>query len=252
MKFKLSVIAIVLAVPATVTAQVGAGGQLGCLLEPSMQAEISSRAPGVVQTVMVERGERVAKGQALVLLEASVEETILELAKAKVDFADRKLARNRDLISTGLLSTHEQDEIVTERHLAVLEAREAEARLEQRTIRSPLDGIVVERKISPGEYVSADPVLKLVALDPLHAEVVMDAAEYGTIREGMKAKLVLDGPVKGRFPGRVQIVDKVLDAASGTFRVQVRVPNPGVRLPSGLKCKVQFEQRKRASKKSKP
>jgi multidrug efflux pump subunit AcrA (membrane-fusion protein) len=47
-------------------------------------------------------------------------------------------------------------------------------------------------------------------------------------------------PVGGTYPARVTVVDRVVDAASGTFGVRLQLPNPGYRLPAGLKCKTRF------------
>ena len=44
----------------------------------------------------------------------------------------------------------------------------------------------------------------------------------------------------GSYTGRVVIVDKVMDAASGTFGIRVELPNPSLGLPAGLKCRVRF------------
>jgi multidrug efflux pump subunit AcrA (membrane-fusion protein) len=44
----------------------------------------------------------------------------------------------------------------------------------------------------------------------------------------------------GSFSAKVAVVDRVIDAASGTFGVRLRLPNPGNRIPAGIKCSVQF------------
>ena len=49
-----------------------------------------------------------------------------------------------------------------------------------------------------------------------------------------------EAPVNGAYQARVKVVDQVVDAASGTFGVRLELPNPGYRLPAGLKCKVRF------------
>jgi multidrug efflux pump subunit AcrA (membrane-fusion protein) len=49
-----------------------------------------------------------------------------------------------------------------------------------------------------------------------------------------------EAPVSGTHPARVTVVDRVVDAASGTFGVRLQLPNPGYRLPAGLKCEIRF------------
>jgi len=56
----------------------------------------------------------------------------------------------------------------------------------------------------------------------------------------MEASVTLLGPVEGSHEARVVVVDRVIDAASSTFRVRLQIPNKGYSLPSGLRCQVDF------------
>ena len=217
--------------------------QLSCLLEPSSEIQISSQVSGIVSQVNAERGGNVEKGQLLIALESGLEKAALNSVKARAEFTIRKLERNQDLLRKGLLSEYERDELLTDRELADLATREAEERLKQRKIYSPIDAIVVERHVSIGEYVGSEPVLELVSLDPLHAEIVLRSDHYGTLEPGMPVE-VLVGPDGKPYQGTVKIVDKVIDAASGTYGVRVEVPNPGASLPAGLKCRAAFNMAK--------
>ena len=60
------------------------------------------------------------------------------------------------------------------------------------------------------------------------------------IKVGDNATVFPEGPVGGQFNARVTVVDRLVDAASGTFGVRLEVPNPDNRLPAGLKCRVSF------------
>lgn len=218
--------------------------QLSCLLEPSSEIELSSQVSGVVSKVNTERGGKVRKGQVLVALESELERAALKTVKARAEFASRKLERNQELLAQELLSDFERDELVTEQQLARLTVAEATARLSQRQIRSPIDGVVVKRHVSIGEYVGTDPVLELVSLNPLHAEVVMRADYYGDVEEGMTVDVSLVHPSgegeRQTVAGKVTVVDRVIDAASSTFGFRVEVANPDLTLPAGLKCEIDF------------
>jgi len=65
----------------------------------------------------------------------------------------------------------------------------------------------------------------------------------GAIKVGMQADVTPENPVGQVYKAKVTIVDRVLDAASGTFGVRLELPNPKYRLPAGLKCKVTFPQK---------
>ena len=135
--------------------------------------------------------------------------------------------------------------------LAELELRRATAELRRRTIRSPVDGVVVERFLSPGEFAKQDPILKLAQLDPLRVEVFAPVELLGQITVGMEGRVKAEGPVDGVQMAKVTIVDRVVDAASGTFGVRLELPNPGYRVPAGLRCRVELFKSKRAATRKK-
>lgn len=62
----------------------------------------------------------------------------------------------------------------------------------------------------------------------------------GAIKVGMQADITPENPVGQVYKAKVTIVDRVIDAASGTFGVRLELPNPKYLLPAGLKCKVSF------------
>ena len=207
-----------------------------CIIEPYVDVEVSSPVSGVVETVEVRRGDDVKKGQVLLRLVSGVELAALELAKARADFAQRKNARNADLVEERLISSNEKDQIETEELLARLELREARERFALRTIRSPIDGVVTDVDVSPGEYVSDGEIMRLAQLHPLNVEVVVPVAAFGSVARGMQATVRPEPPFEGDRTATVVIVDRVVDAASGTLGVRLELPNPDRALPGGLKA----------------
>jgi RND family efflux transporter MFP subunit len=169
-----------------------------------------------------------------------VERAQLALAKARHEFAARKVARNNELIVGKLLSGHEADELLTELKIALLEVRSVQAALRQRSIFSPVDGLVTERNTSQGEFVGAEPLLTIAVLNPLHAELIVGAEHFGKIRPNAKVWVTTDDYVSGEHLGTVAIVDQVIHAASLTFGVRIKLANDKSRLPAGLKCRVRF------------
>jgi membrane fusion protein, multidrug efflux system len=210
------------------------------LLEPSDTVDLSSPVQGVLTEILVERGDIVKKDQVVARLDSKMEKAALDLAQAKVEFSRRKVQRNDELYQKELLSIHDKDEMETELKILELQLRQAEDEVDTHTIRSSVDGVVVERFFSPGEHVGDDPVIKIARIDPLYVEVVVPAEKFGTIVKGTRAEVVLESPKAGKHSARVIVVDKVIDAASGTFGVRLLLNNPDYTLPAGLKCKVLF------------
>ena len=85
----------------------------------------------------------------------------------------------------------------------------------------------------------SEPVAKLVALDPLYVEVIMKSDVYGSLSKGMTVEVQPERDGR-RYEGKIKIVDKIIDAASGTFGVRIELPNTDFVLPAGLKCQAFF------------
>lgn len=220
----------------------GAEGERGyeCLVQPLVEVSVSSAVPGVVHEIKVKRGDEVRKDQTLVRLVSGIERAAYDLAKARAEFAERRNERNVDLVEEKLISSNEKDEIETDALLAQLEMREALEVLRLRTIRSPITGVIADITIDPGERVGNDEMMLISQLDPLQVEVVVPVALYGSIQAGGKGIVRPETPFEGEFEATVTTVDRVVDAASGTFGVRLELPNGDGKLPAGLKCTVSF------------
>src|SRR5262249_55343116 len=243
---------------------------LDCLIESYVQVAISSPVEGLIERVTVDRGAFVKAGQVLVELESTVEKPPVLSAKVKaemksshksnqvrLEFGQRRFDRTAELHRKELIPIKDYDEAETAKVLAevgVLEAKEneelaraelarAQAAYALRSIRSPINGVVVERLLAPGEFAKQGPILKLAQRDPLRVEVIAPVRLWGQMAVGTQAQVMPEPPVKGSYVARVTIVDKVIDAASGTFGVRLELPNSNLRLPAGLKCSVRFGER---------
>lgn len=211
-----------------------------CLVEPFMEVQIASGVPGILDEVLVERGDTVKNGQVLATLKSNVEQAHYELVKARAEFAARKAERNVELYLKQMISPHEKDELETEAALLVHELREAEERLKNRSMNSTVNGVVVERFMNPGEYVGEEPILRLAQIDPLRVEMALPVRYFGKVTVGMSGRVEFEAPGTSSPTGKVTVVDPVVDAASGTIGVRLELPNPRHRLPAGTKCWVEL------------
>jgi len=234
-----------------------------CLVKPEMYIDISSPVSGVIESVFVKKTDSIVKGQKLAKLNASVELARMNVAKqvammdnqiyakgVKLSYAKRKSKRIAGLFEENASSAQEQDEAATELKIARVEAVEikldkkknelklilAKAELEQKTITSPIDGIVVEQYLMPGELVQNKPILQLAKINPLLVEVVAPANVFGQVKPGMSVEVKPDFPVNSSYTATVTIVDRIIDAASGSFTIQLALPNPEKKLVAGTKC----------------
>ena len=223
--------------------------ELHCIIEPSCTVNVGSEVPGIIEELTVDRGDIIRKGQVLVRLDAKVERATMESRRARYEFAQNEHARRSGLYDRDMIPTRDLDEAETNLKIAQREFEEAEKVYERRTIRSSIDGVVVQRLLQPGERVEEQPILKLAQLSPLYVEVIAPASMLGSVKEGDRVAVMPEDPIKGQYIGRIKIVDKVVDAASGTFGIRIELKNDDYSLPSGLKCKVRFLGKAKASKK---
>ena len=215
---------------------------MSCVLEPHLVTEVGSPVDGVIEQVLVDRGDAVSAGQVVAKLRSGVEEAEMAVKQAKVEQGKRKVERIGDMVEKQLISEQEKDDIETEYRVSVAELRRETENVRLRTIRSPVTGVVVERYLSAGELIRADKskVVKLAQIDPLNVEVVAPLSLFGKIARGTTVQVSLEPVVKGSYPARVIIVDRVVDAASSTFGIRLELRNPGNRIPAGIRCKVHF------------
>ncbi|NJD35997.1 MAG: efflux RND transporter periplasmic adaptor subunit [Betaproteobacteria bacterium] len=215
-------------------------GELECLVEPYMTVNVGSSVDGVLEQVTVNRGDRVYKGQVVAKLQSGVEAAAVKLTESRVEFGRRRVARIETLLEKQLISEQEADELKTEVRLREEELVKDQETLRLRTIVSPIDGVVVERRLAPGELIRSEKsvVLKLAQINPLNVEVIAPARLFGTVRVGMPGKVSLAPFFPGTYQAKVVVVDKVIDAASGTMGVRLQLPNPDNKIPAGIKCSV--------------
>ena len=212
---------------------------LGCMLEPSEKVQVSSPVTGVLDKVLVKRGDSIKRGATLFQLKAGVEREGVQLAKVRAQFAKRKAERNKDLYDEDILTAHERDEIETELLIAKSELRLKQQELALRKVSSPINGVVVNRFNNKGEYVNFDPIMSLATLDPLHVDLLLPSSYFGQISLKQELLIKPDSDMIDARIAKVTIVDPLIDSASGTFRVQLLMSNTGNTIPAGIRCSAQ-------------
>jgi len=240
-----------------------------CVIEPAQKVKVGSAVTGVIKSLLVTRGDPVAKGQPIAQLEAAVEEANVELARAqaeatenieaqrtRLDLYQKRLVRAQTLAKTGTGTIEKLDQTqadvdvgrsdlnteLLKKRIAELELKRSEAALGLRTIHSPLSGLVTDKKLSVGEFVNQEAyIMTLVQLDPLYVETYVPVAYWGRIAKGTTGFVLPAPPIGGRYEAPVTVVDHVFDAASGTYGARLELRNPDLALPGGQRCRVEFD-----------
>jgi RND family efflux transporter MFP subunit len=243
-------------------------GELDCVIEPKTTIKLASPEAGVIQTVNVDRDQVISKGEIVAELESHLQQIAVELAKLKatstadvesqkvrLEFRKSEAERATTLHSKAIASTKTLDEAVTEQQLAEhalqksyldykmaqQELAQAQARLERRSVRSPVRGVIADVTIRPGEYAYEQaPLMTIAEIDPLYVKVFLPVRYYGKVHVGTIGQVAPEEPIGGLHRAKVTVVDRVFDAASSTFGVRLELPNPDYALPAGLRCRVRF------------
>ncbi|MCP4252138.1 MAG: efflux RND transporter periplasmic adaptor subunit [Candidatus Scalindua sp.] len=251
--------------------------ELDCFIEPFITVNLGSDVVGIIKEIKVDRGDVVEKGEILVRLDTRVEEANLKLTLARTEMIATIEAREANLEYTvreheRMKELHKQDIVAFEeidmaktkmliakreweaaeeqRHIVELEHQKAKESVEKRIIRSPIKGVVIEKYISIGELVDKKPILKLAQLDPLNVEVIAPVSLLGSFKVGDLAEIIPEHLVGTTYIGKVKIVDKVIDATSGTFGMRIELPNPDYSIPAGLQCSIRIQDNKTVSSKT--
>jgi membrane fusion protein, heavy metal efflux system len=240
---------------------------LRCVIEPDRAAEVGSPVIGVVESINVERGDFVREGQLLAKLRANVERASVNAAEARAqaeadvrgaqanyEFMRQKQTRAEELVRKNFISQQALDQVRAETSVAQQKLAQAQeqqrvargelklalAQLSQRSIRAPFDGIVAERYITVGERVEEKPMFRVAKVNPLRVEVIVPAALFGTVEQGMVARVTPDLPNAAVLQAKVVLIDTLIDPASNTFRVRAELPNADRAVPSGLRCRAEL------------
>ncbi len=239
-----------------------------CLIEPYEVADLSAPTAGLLAEIAVDRGDVVTKGQFLARLDTTLEqiqlrhataraenESIIAARTSRLNFLEQQAERLRALSERNVTARAQLDEAMMEAEvarqeledarleamLADISAAEFKALLDQKTLSSPVDGVVVERNASVGEYQDGtEPILTIAVLDPLRVEAFVPIDYFSELAVGQTVTVAPEAPIGGRFAATVSVVDRVFDAGTGTVGVRIDLPNRDNALPAGLRCMVEF------------
>ena len=218
------------------------------------------RVPSRIERFLVEEGQHVEKGDALVQLDARQYEAALAQARANLlraranaDLARKELARARALIQQGVLSQADLD--VRENQLRVAEAdiaqieaaiTRAEVDLEDTVIRAPTSGVILEKfkevgEIAvPGGFEGSGELIRMANLKDMRAELDVNEADLARITMGQAAEVKPDAYTDRSYKARVVKLYPQINRQKGTLKVEVGIENPDAWLRPDMSVRIAF------------
>ena len=220
-----------------------------------VRSELAAKLPGRVGAMYVDEGSRVSKGQPLLALETDYTRLNLQRAeadaaraKAMADDAQRDVARKKDLIAKNAVpqATMDRSQAAYDQANAALQSAAAQAamyrqQLADSTLRSPIDGVIAEKRTDVGQRLGDNTVaLVVVQTSPLKLRFRVPERYLASVRKGQVVKANVD-PYPGQtFEGRVTVVGGVIDPATRSLLVETEFPNRDGKLRPGLFARVEL------------
>jgi RND family efflux transporter MFP subunit len=220
-------------------------------LRPLAQAEVGSKTLGYLDAVLVERGDKVKRGQLVALVRPSdlpdqlvAARGSLSQAQVSAALARNNLERVNGLAPKGVVSQQELQQ--AQAAVATAEAQEAAAkaqvggyatRLGETQITSPLDGVVVIRRLDPGALVgptAATTIVTVARVDVLRVFVTVTEREVHLVKIGQKAHVEVDALAGKSIEGLVVRLAPTLDPATRTLDAEIQIDNTSGDLRPGM------------------
>lgn len=238
-----------------------AGGMINCAIRPLQVVEIAATKAGVIREVLVKPGQKVTAGSKIAIFDDELDQIVLAAAEARAAMTanlkaaterkaghEKKVARmtkaaNRGAVSEAdleaaklelAMSQGEIDRETEALRLAEIEVRQAAAMLDKSVVTSPVDGIVGEDPIDPGESPSNKPIAVIYVVKPLRVEAYVPTAALASFLAQETFAIVVNGDRSKPVEVVLDHVSQVADLSSNTQSVFFALDAPGI-LP-GYQC----------------
>lgn len=210
------------------------------LVEPFREVTLSSPVQSFIEEHFVREGDHVEAGDLLCRLFLRIEELEVERSRGLVEKREFDFRGTQNLFADRLISEDEALAARIELDLARLQLEIAKENVRLREIRSPINGIIVERLVEDGETVTAtEPIFVVVNIEQIYVQFYVRAEDLRHIRVGQEASVRFpELELEGNLTGTVEFIDPRVDAASGLLRVRVLVDNPEQRVKAGVRAVV--------------
>lgn len=197
-------------------------------VQPEAKNHIAPSMPVRISQIYVEIGDRVAKGQKLVQMDAAnLKQMELQLENQRVEFN-----RIDELYKVGGVSKSEWDAV----KMAV-EIRQTSYKnmLENTTLISPIGGVVTARNFDQGDmYGGAQPILTIEQIMPVKLIINVSETYFAKINKGVPVQVKIDVYPNETFEGKVSLVHPTINVATRTFGVEVELPNRDLKIRPGM------------------
>ena len=189
-------------------------------LDAPDEAQVVSKASGIILSILTEEGQRVQKGQVLARLDSDHQRLQVEQAAAAVRKLESNYERSQKMVAAKLVSTEANDQIRYDLESARAALNIAQLELSYTTITAPISGVIAQRMVKQGNLIQLNsPLFRIVDDSRLEAVLNVPERELATMKAGLPVTLQVDAVAGKQFTGTIDRISPVVDAGTGTFRV---------------------------------
>lgn len=200
---------------------------------------VTNEVAGQVDSIRFESGARVAAGDVLVTLDASIDSAELAGLEASLKLADLQYARAEKLKRERTMSEAQFDEAAARRAEAAALVRAKQAHLAKKTIRAPIAGTLGIRRIDLGDYLAPGAeIVGLQSLDTVFVDYRLPERALGRLRVGQRIDVRVQAYPDRRFEGAITAIDPAIDIATRMVKLRASLPNPDGLLRPGMFAEV--------------
>ncbi|WP_417411351.1 efflux RND transporter periplasmic adaptor subunit [Hoeflea sp.] len=204
---------------------------------PDKRTTLATRSAGILGELKVEKGDRVKAGDVILVLDGAEKQSMVATAEALLDQRRKEADNVERLVKNGIAPTTQMDNARSALASARSQLEAAQAEIDRLTVVAPFSGIIDQVKVEEGSWLpSGEDVAVLIQLDPVVALGEVSEREIAHVSVGREAEVRL---ISGEIvSGTVRHVSLEATAGTRTFPIEVAIPNPDNRVPSGMTAEI--------------
>ncbi|WP_313410060.1 efflux RND transporter periplasmic adaptor subunit [Stutzerimonas kunmingensis] len=204
-------------------------------LKASQGIDLSVEIAGTITDVQFQSGEKVSKGQAIVLLDSEMEQASLASAEADLNLSRLEFQRARSLLDRQAISRSEYDRLNAELQKAAASVAQLRASLSKKRILAPFSGTIGIRQVDVGDYIAAGtPIATLQDLTTLYVDFFLAEQHVPLLKLGQRVQLQVAAYPGERFEGVISALNPKVETTTRNVQVRAELGNPDGRLLPGM------------------
>jgi len=199
--------------------------QLTGYMDAYSEIDIAAEAQGTIVSLNAELGQEKSKGSIIATIDDKLKSLAVQKAKNLQVKLEKDLERNKNLYNGGSLTEQQLDDAQNSYNDAVIQLEQAEKELVNATIKSPINGIIIEKHIEQGEYINiGSPIVTIVDISKLKIKLNVCEIDVYQLKLGDKAIISTDVYPGVTFEGNISFISSQGDD-SHNYPVEIVIPN---------------------------